>query len=172
MKYGELDLGQVEAIVNKLGGMEGVHRLLSGRAEVTIVRHIIDCDVDPFTPDGWKVEEHKKGGQFEWGPAKVSLHLSPNQKDGKVIEGNKLRKELAREPMLNANVLDYFLANQYLIPEEWKGKAVFFWGTIYRRSGGRLFVRCLYFDGGRWDWSCSWLDDDWDDIGPAARLAS
>lgn len=31
MKYGELTLGQVEAIVNKLGGMEGVKRFLSGK---------------------------------------------------------------------------------------------------------------------------------------------
>jgi len=30
MKYGELNLGQIEAIVNKLGGMDGVHRFLSG----------------------------------------------------------------------------------------------------------------------------------------------
>jgi len=30
MKYGELTLGQTEAIVNKLGGMEGVIRFLSG----------------------------------------------------------------------------------------------------------------------------------------------
>jgi len=30
MKYGELTWGQMEAIVNKLGGMEGVRRLLSG----------------------------------------------------------------------------------------------------------------------------------------------
>ncbi|TSC96796.1 MAG: Uncharacterized protein Athens071426_533 [Parcubacteria group bacterium Athens0714_26] len=30
MKYGELNLGQIEAIVNKLGGMEGVQQFLSG----------------------------------------------------------------------------------------------------------------------------------------------
>jgi len=30
MKYGELNLGQIEAIVNRLGGMEGVQRFLSG----------------------------------------------------------------------------------------------------------------------------------------------
>jgi len=34
MKYGELTLGQIEAIVNKLGGMEGAHRFLSGELEV------------------------------------------------------------------------------------------------------------------------------------------
>jgi len=34
MKYGELTLGQTEAIVNKLGGMEGVKRFLSGELVV------------------------------------------------------------------------------------------------------------------------------------------
>ncbi|MBI2099358.1 hypothetical protein HYT45_03025 [Candidatus Uhrbacteria bacterium] len=37
MKYGELTLGQVEAIVNKLGGMEGVSRFLRGELEVKAV---------------------------------------------------------------------------------------------------------------------------------------
>ena len=37
MKYGELNLGQVEAIVNKLGGMEGVQRFLSGEFVVKMV---------------------------------------------------------------------------------------------------------------------------------------
>ncbi|MCH8162645.1 MAG: hypothetical protein IIA99_00905, partial [Proteobacteria bacterium] len=35
MKYRELNLGQIEAVVNKLGGMEGVQRLLAGE---TVVR--------------------------------------------------------------------------------------------------------------------------------------
>jgi hypothetical protein len=34
MKYGELNLGQIEAVVNKLGGMDGVNRLLAD--ELTI----------------------------------------------------------------------------------------------------------------------------------------
>lgn len=34
MKYGELNLGQVEAMVNKLGGMEGVRRFLAGELVV------------------------------------------------------------------------------------------------------------------------------------------
>jgi hypothetical protein len=34
MKYGQLNLGQIEAIVNKLGGMEGVLRFLSGELVV------------------------------------------------------------------------------------------------------------------------------------------
>jgi hypothetical protein len=34
MKYGDLNLGQIEAIVNKLGGMEGVRHFLSGELVV------------------------------------------------------------------------------------------------------------------------------------------
>ncbi len=34
VKYSELNLGQIEAIVNKLGGMEGVQRFLSGKVEI------------------------------------------------------------------------------------------------------------------------------------------
>ena len=39
MKYGELNLGQVEAVVNKLGGMEGVRRFLSGELVVEGLEH-------------------------------------------------------------------------------------------------------------------------------------
>lgn len=132
---------------------------------------VIDCDVAPFTPSGWKVEEHKKGGQCKWDAAQVALYLSKFQKNG-VIEGNKLRKELEGKPVLNACVLDYLLAHPHLIPEEWKGKAVFFWGTIYRYSVDDLCVRYLFWDGGRWHWSNGWLGSVWDGRSPAALRAS
>jgi len=131
--------------------------------------HIIDCDANPFLPVGWKgIESHKKGGMLEWNPTKVKLYLSPNQQDGKTIKGHNLRKELENEPVLNANVLDYLLAHPELIPEEWKEKYVYFWGTIYRDSVGRLCVRYLCFIGGRWRWGCDWLGIDRDSNSPAA----
>ena len=85
--------------------------------------------------------------------------------------GNNLRQELDDQPTLNANVLDYLLAHPELIPEEWKGKAVFFWGTIYRRSDGGLYVRCLYWGGSKWRWHGRWLDNGFNSGNPAA-LAS
>ena len=72
---------------------------------------------------------------------------------------------------MNANILDYLLAHPELIPEEWKGKYIFFWGTIYRLSDGRLCVRYLIWNGSEWDWSYDWLDDDFNSDSPAA-LAS
>lgn len=134
--------------------------------------HIVDCDADPFVPDGWSVEEHQKRGSFEWDASKVELWLANGQKNDKVLEGNKLRKEMAKKVPFNACVLDYLLANPHLIPEEWKGKSIFFWGTVYRSRDGDLYVRYLYWSGSGWFWSSIWLDSDWRGRSPAAVLAS
>lgn len=139
---------------------------------------IIDCDDDPFVPEGWTVEEHHKGGQLVWDPANVKLWLSEGQKGEKWIEGNKLRKELADKPVLNAKVLDYLLAHPEIIPEEWEKdnngniRYIFFWGTVYRSSGGRLVVRCLYWSDGEWIWYYYWLGYGWHGDSPAALLAN
>ncbi len=112
--------------------------------------HIIDCDADPYLPEGWSVEEHTKGGQLEWNPEKVELWVSKHQKSSPVIGGNELRKKLASRPTLNANVLDYLIRNPDLIPNEWKGTYVNFWGTIYRAQDHVLVVRCLYWYSNKW----------------------
>ena len=146
----------------------------------TSQQYLIDCDADPFVPSGWTVESHNKGGQLAFNPTKVKLHLFPNQQGRKCVEGNKLRKELASEPVLNANVLDYLLKNPRLIPEEWKKDAsgnaicIFFWGTIYCDSSGGLCVRYLYWDGRSWYYGSRQLGSawDWGDDNPAAVLAS
>jgi len=167
MKYSNLDLGTIEAVVNKLGGMEGVQRFLRGEISVTGIEHLIDCDSAPFVPEGWFVEEHKPGGQFSFDPAGIELYLSKKQKNG-VIIGNDLRKELADKKVLNACVLDFLLAHPELIPDSWKRKAVFFFGTIFRDSYGNPCVRCLSWDGSEWYWRCSWLDYDFYSDNPVA----
>jgi hypothetical protein len=143
-----------------------VRDVLIGCSEITAIKNIIDLDANPFVPNGWAVEEHKKGGLLDLSKSKIALFLTKKQKKGAVI-GNDLRKDFADQPVLNANLLDFYLANQHLIPEDWKGKYVFFWGTIYRDSDGNLFVRCLFWNGGRWGWDCGWLVGDWDADGPA-----
>ncbi len=159
--------------VTKLGqykDLSNIRGLFCGTHELKLVKHIIDCDADPFCPDGWKVEEHHKRGRLEWDVSKIQLYLSKGQKDGNWFEGNKLRKELTNKGVLDAIVLDYLLKNPYLIPEEWRSKVVFFWGTIYRVDG-RLVVRFLYWLG-EWDWYYYWLGNDFRDYSPAVLLAS
>jgi len=143
-----------------------VRETLLGRAEIKQVEYLVDLDADPFIPEGWKLEEHQKGGKDEYNSVKVELYLSKKQKSG-MIGGHDLRKELKGQPVMNANLLDFYLKNLHLIPESWKGKVVFFWGTIYRDAGGYLYVRYLYWAGGSWVWYYRWLFDDWNDSNPA-----
>ena len=80
-------------------------------------------------------------------------------------------------PVLNANLLDYLYEHPELIPESWKKDAsgntryMFFWGTVCRSSGGHLYVRCLYWYDGRWDWSIYWLGNVFVGSNPAVVLA-
>ncbi|MCX6751445.1 MAG: hypothetical protein NT161_01615 [Candidatus Nomurabacteria bacterium] len=158
--------------------MKLVYGVLKGTHEIKAVEHAIDCDSDPFIPSGWKVEEHQKGGIIKFDASKVSFYLSKKQKSGSSIEGNKLREELKNKKVLNANVLDYLLANPKAIPDEWKKdengntRYIFFWGTIYRVSVGDLYVRFLSWDGGEWDWGSFWLGGDFVSYNPSAVLAS
>lgn len=123
--------------------------------------YLVNCDAFPFIPEGWSVEEHKKGGNFQFDSIKISLYLSQRQKNGG-ISGIDLKRELDKKPLINANVLDYLLHHPDLIPENWKSELVFFWGTIYRDSEGKLCVRCLYRFGSDWSWTYAWLHNDFD----------
>lgn len=184
MKYGDVNLGQMEALLNKIGGVEGMNQILRGNAVIRIVKHIInlagDCMPEQWKKDKWTIEKHVGTGMLELDQSRLRLHFSPNQKDGKVIEGNKLRKELEENkvPVLNACVLDYLLAHPEIIPEDWKfdengnTRYVYFWGTVYRDPGGNLCVRYLCWGGGAWDWSYDWLGDGWRVRRPAAVSAS
>lgn len=170
MKYNDFTLGQIEAVFNKLGGAEGVKCFLSGQSEVVLKVHLIDCDADPFIPKGWSVAEHQRGGQIKLDPEKLQLYLSPNQQDGKRIEGYKLRWELVEKTILNVNALDYLLANPYLIREEWKGQKVFFWGTLYQDADGNHYVRFLYWGGRSWCWLYGNTESKLGSNSPAAIL--
>lgn len=142
--------------------------IVEGKFDAETASHVIDCDADPFTPEGWKVEEHQKGGKFVWNASAITLFLADGQRNGKAVEGHLLRKELTSFPTLNANVLDYLLKNPTLIPEEWKRGYVFFWGTIYRYRDGDLYVRNLCWYGHGWCWGEDWLGNNWSGDCPAA----
>lgn len=156
--------------LKQCGNLKAIKDVLYGIAEIKYPEHLIDCDVASFIPDDWTVEQHTPGGIIKFNPKNISLYLSKKQKKGSV-SGDDLRKNLAGKKVLNANILDYLLAHPKLIPEEWKGKAIFFWGTIYRCSHGSLGVRCLNWDGSVWDWHCNCLGSGFNPECPAA-LAS
>ncbi len=141
----------------------------------TNIQNFIDCDADPIVFPGWlSLEQHRKGGMLKWNIAKFMLHIVKEQESSrhKYIVGDYLREKLYEMAVMNANVLDYLLANPHLIPEEWKIRRVFFWGTIYRDEKGSLFVRYLFWRKGEWRWYAKWLGDHWGELDPAAILVS
>lgn len=175
-----------------LGLLEGTHKVVrieKGKAsqEIGTLSTTIDLDANPSLPfNGATIEEHKKGGKVTIEKRvdglyidghKVVLHLSERQVNGKIIQGHELRRELDGKQVLNAGVLDFLMANQSFVPDEMKKDAkgntvyTFFWGTIYRRSDGLLYVRCCYWDGGRLGQGCGWLASLWNFRNPAACLA-
>lgn len=199
MKYGEATLGQVEAVWNKLGGQYGVLQFLAGNVDVVIKDHIVNCDANPFIPQGWKVESHQKWGEFTFfrngddlwlnnkrtrfllphlfHSKKIGFFLSDKQNNGG-HDGKDLHSDLTDISVLNVCHLDYLIANPELIPESWKVDAkgrtryIFFWGTTYRCFSGRSTVRCLFWKDCRWRWSDRWLSRTWGVCHPAAVFAS
>lgn len=136
-------------------------------------KHIIKTDANPKIPEGydWTIESHKGMGDLDWDECNPTLYVSEKQKYG-YIKGNDLQKELEDKPTLNANVLYYLLAHQKLIPEDWKGKYVYFWGTIYVNPHGSRCVLCLFFRFGEWGWDDGWLGGGFGVYDPSALLAS
>jgi len=173
----EIDSEILQKIVDfpQISGREFMSFLKNGARVQVIGNHIINCDTVPFIPSGLSVEEHRRTGNLVWDLNKVSLYLSKNQKKNwKTIEGDELREELKNKSVLNANVLDYLVGHPELIPEEWKKKLIFFWGTIYRDLDSSLYVRYLYWyrAGRKWSWDFHWLGHVLDDSCPAVFSAS
>lgn len=182
----------MEALLNKLGGVEGARQLLCGNVEITVVKHTVDLGVSPRLPfDTAEVVKHEGEGVVEIelrsdnnlyvDGKKVVLCLSERQGGDKRIVGHELRQELesGEQVLLNSNVLDYLYDHPELFPEHWKKdengeiRYIFFWGSIFRGPArGGLSAHCLYWFGGGLSQSYDWLDHDWDRRNPSASVAS
>lgn len=68
-------------------------------------------------------------------------------------------------------MLEWLYKHPDLIPESWKDKVVYFWGTIFRNWDGVPVVRCLNRLGCRWYRDNCPIHYDWHDREPAAVTA-
>jgi len=197
MKYGELNLGQIEGLVNKLGGMDGVASLLADEMVVTrkevkvtppepevvldpIIR--VDRSIRPSYPDWMEKVMHpelESVGPAEYDISAVEQWLHDGQQDGKYIEGNKIYNHLKKDDML---LLKTCLGLRDLeaiqkkgiafFRKHFKGKAVFGWAGIVRGRRGLLDVPYLFENGVEVVLPWYWTGYGWHDRHPALRLAS
>jgi len=124
-----------------------------------------------------KIEKRRRGLYVDG--RLVVLNYSPFQLSKMVPNGHQLRNELRGRPVLNANLLYFLMEHPQFIPKDWKAKTerdpilrIYFWGTIYRDIDGSLYVCCLYWFGGRWHQSFSYLHEFWSSSWPTAVLES
>ena len=109
----------VEAVFDKLGGINGVRQFLNGNVEITVITHTIDIGASLQLPfDGAEVFKHDGTGIVEIelrsddnlyvDGKKVKLFLSEMQKGNKEIVGHELCQEFenGEQVLLNNNVLD------------------------------------------------------------------
>ncbi len=157
IKYSKVDLGQIEALLNNVGGEKGMKALLSGKAVIMYKEHVVDLDSKPLIRYGnWEIRSHHSGGKIIWDPSKVKLFVHKRQSGENIMTGRELESYFDTIKVFNANLLDYLLDHPYLIPEEWKKDQdgnmnhIFFWDTIYIDGVKGLHVRCLEFMGGHW----------------------
>lgn len=174
MKYGELNLGQIEALVNKFGGMEGVGRFLSGEIEVKWWNPkspvLVDLDAEPKLPTHGQhsIAQHTKQGKvlFE---KRNDGHLYVDGKKVSLRQHAELQRRYPKEVYLEAvfgeDVVLNDTARQFLwehiefLPEFWKHNEngisphIFFSGTIHADTGARHtnhLIFCLYWGKDHW----------------------
>ena len=192
MKYASLDLGTVEAVFNKLGGLEGAAQFL--RDELTLVSQPkpesppepvldflvrVDRSVKPTYPDWFKKLEHPElecSGPTEYNlQTGVEQWLHDQQKCGSV-QGNTIHTHLKKDNALASCLnLQDGLAIQAkgiaVFRKLFGGKAVFLWGSVVQYRHGHLFVPylCEYGDEVMVYWY--WLGYLFDSIYPALRFS-
>jgi hypothetical protein len=167
MKYGELTLGQVEAIVNKLGGMDGVRRFLTGALMVksnNIYTVFVDYEMS--------VEELVRLGHYDWVNNNITSAHFPVQRRGKAkvaVELINFDRSIGFEETLSEmDKMDYrsaeirelltFGAKYQDVQREFP---IIAFGSVWRHPGGSRYVLCLYGDGSGRGLFLYELKDDW-----------
>lgn len=131
------------------------------------VQHIIDCSADPADvySEDFKITKHVATGKFRWDPSRINLYRpvsKPLNDEDRLPEFKQVLLETSAMPVCNANILDFLLERQNLIPETWKEYRIFFLGTGYRYyKRGNVDYRCLQWQGVNWKWEDSSDINSW-----------
>ena len=150
MKYGELTLGQTEAIVNKLGGMAGVRRLLAD--ELVVSEREKSKDVFPVSVNyDLSIEALVKAGEYNWvneniveknfpveggGTEQVEFHLVHFNR---VMNSADVEKELEKLGLRPANLKE-LLSFGSTYQEEQRKYPIVALGSVWQNLNGNRNV--------------------------------
>lgn len=102
--------------------------------------YVIDFNSQPEIPEGYEIRPRDQivgrlKGKCVINPKNLRLYLAEGQgifRNSEFIYGPELKKDLKGKRVVGAQLLDFYLKNQHLIPEEYKNHMTDFWGTLYR----------------------------------------
>ncbi|MFA5942353.1 MAG: hypothetical protein WC798_01635 [Candidatus Paceibacterota bacterium] len=156
-----MNLGQIEAIVNKLGGMEGVQRFLAGNSEV-VEKNLAISEVFRLTVDyGKSFEQMIAAGDYDWKNDDITAKRFPIEGEGiaefearyfhsnRNISSEDAVKEIesadAENPWMPAKI-EHVLSHGATFPEEQRKFPIIGLGSVAGVVGSRS-VPCLFGDG-------------------------
>ncbi len=163
MKYGEVTFGQVEALINKMGGMDAFLSVLRGTAKV-IVQTIISTVTHTFTvsvDEMQSVEELVKAGNFNWSNDNITSKNFPKQKKGQKMEkeivlfhfdkgmsSDSVISEMDKAGYKPATIWD-ILGLAIKEPDLQRSFPIVALGSVCRRDGSRYVADLCEDDSGR-----------------------
>lgn len=120
---------------------------------------VVDFDTNPEAPNSWKrapPEEEldsRVAGKWTFNPGEVKL-LKPTRRGRTPLLGKDILPEFSDKPVAGAQIVNLYLSNPKLVPEEWKKKRnrrILLLGNIFY-SGGDPCVKYVFWDGSKLDW--------------------
>ncbi len=186
MKYGDLTFGQVEAIMNKLGGMAGVKDLLSGKTAVSAAGKAIKKAKSSaegmfrvFVSYTQPLSDLIKSAEFNWVNSDITeKHFPINQRPNGAVEmkvftvqdlvgatRSVTSKEVIQEmdnrgyrPAELPELLAFAMTN----PDEQRKYPIVSLGSIWQDWLGDQGVPYLWGGGFGRSLYLGWFDDGWD----------
>ncbi|MFH0814950.1 MAG: hypothetical protein V1902_02655 [Candidatus Falkowbacteria bacterium] len=128
-----------------------------------------------FVGKGWKIGEQDERALALTEIDLAAVQLKHMLKDREPYVGGEeklTRLKVAGYVRLDAGVFETLWNNQHLIPERWKGKIVYFDGTVLVSPDGGRYVLCIDGGGGQWSRDCGYLNHSFSGNNPSAVLAA
>ena len=182
LDWEQLDAETIQAIIMapREAGVQFTAFLRNGGRLVVGGKLTIDRS-KPFDPVAFIGEKGLKIGEQDERALKLTevdlsaVMLKHMLEDGEppvVGEERQKRLKAAGYISLDARVFETLWNNQHLIPESWKGKSVFFEGTVLVSPSGDRYVLYIFSTGKQWNWDYYCLNDHWYGNNPSAVLAA
>jgi len=175
-KYSDWTRGEDEALLNKLGGMEVARGILRGTIEVvTKVIGFVVRTMTVMVDETKTVDELVKACKFDWVNGDINSVNFPNPAGGttgdqelalfhfdKTMSSNGVSADMEREGCEPATIWD-LLALAQKEPDLQRQFLIVALKSVWRDSGRRRYVSCLYGRALGRRLHLYYLDGDWDD---------